>query len=278
MIFCLVASLPTASVAAPEVAAALTLSPPGEPSDALVPGQPLPYIPPLPNMQVQNWRIDTDALELLPLATHPSFIGPPLLRLDYAYTGKPAPAPRLVTERYRKALTKAGWRVDAVPGAPADAVAFYLQRDRFLWLKLHGTAKALQLTLWDPAAHVQPDALREALARDGHVIVRGILFEFNKDQLRPESAAILQQLLALVKGDPTLKLEVQVHTDNSFRSVYARSPSASRAKTIVSWLVQHGADPVRLIARGYGETKPLASNDTAEGRFRNRRVELVKLP
>ncbi len=138
---------------------------------------------------------------------------------------------------------------------------------------------AMAVTLWEPAAHLQPALLREALGQKGRVTLYGVICELNKDSLRlPEAEPVLRQILTLLQETPALKLEIQVHTDDSFRDVWGRSPSRNRAQEIVRWLIFHGIAPARLVAQGYGESKPVASNLTPEGRARNRRVELVQLP
>lgn len=126
---------------------------------------------------------------------------------------------------------------------------------------------------------VSASDLRDALAKDGHVAIYGIAFAINKADLRlAEAEPILRQILALLLENPALRLEIQVHSDDSFRNVYGRRPTQDRAQTIMRWLIAQGIAPARLIAKGYGETQPLASNHSAAGRARNRRVELVKLP
>lgn len=280
LVWASVTRLSPEALAAPAPPRALPSFPaPGEVSEVLTPDQPLPYVPLLPDLRVEHWRLDSAVLEPLPPALRLAYIGPPLLRLDYVYGGRSRLTARQLTDTYRRALTQAGWELSALPGAPADAIARYTRNGRALWLKLHGDPVALHLALWEPAAHVQAAILREALAQKGQVIVYGILFELNKDYLRlPEAEPVLRQLLALLQGTPKLKLEIQVHTDDSFRNVWGRSPSRNRAQEIVRWLVTHGVAAARLVAQGYGESKPVASNRTPEGRARNRRVELVELP
>lgn len=278
-LLCTVRAPPAAMAVPPPPLALPSFSSPGEAIEALTPGQPLPYVPPLPDMRVENWRLDADAVEPLPPALRLAYIGPPLVRLDYVRGGQVRSTARQLTDVYRRALVRAGWVLDALPGAPADAVARYTQHGRVLWLKLHGEPRALHLTLWEPAAHLQPALLRQALSQKGRVTLYGVIFELNKDSLRlPEAEPILRQILTLLQETPALKLEIQVHTDDSFRNVWGRSPSRNRAREIVRWLIVHGIAPARLVAQGYGESKPVASNLTPEGRARNRRVELVQLP
>jgi hypothetical protein len=162
-------AVPAALAASPAPLALPSFPSPGETIEALTPGQPLPYVPLLPDMRVEHWRLDADAVEPLPPAVRLAYIGPPLVRLDYVRGGPVRSTARQLTEAYRSALARAGWVLDALPGAPADAVARYTQHGRALWLKLHGEPRALHLTLWEPAAHLQSAVLREALRHKGQV-------------------------------------------------------------------------------------------------------------
>jgi outer membrane protein OmpA-like peptidoglycan-associated protein len=80
-----------------------------------------------------------------------------------------------------------------------------------------------------------------------------------------------------LKANPELKLEVQGHTDNQGNDDYNLKLSQKRAETVAAYLQLFGIDSGRLTPKGFGETKPVATNDTEDGRTRNRRVELVKL-
>ena len=279
LLIILLGAAPFISLAAAAPPPAPAFPAPGEVLEPPVAQQPLPYIPPLPGMQVENWRLDVDVHEPLPVPDRQLFIGPSLLRLDYSYPGKPPLNARQVIDAYRKSLAQAGWQIDPLPGVPTGAVARYAQRGRYLVVKLHSEPKALHLTLWEPAASLQAAALREALEKKGQVVIYGITFALNKSQLNlPMSEPILAQLLALLKESPALKLDIQGHSDDSFRNVYGRRPTQARAEEVRRWLTVHGIEEARLQAHGYGETKPVASNKTPEGRARNRRVELIKLP
>lgn len=278
LLFVFLTATPFSSwAAAPPAASAFPV--PAELLETPVPQQPIPYVPPLPGMQVENWRLEVDVHEQLQVPERLLSIGPSLLRFDYVYSGKPPLTARQIIDTYRKSLLQAGWKLDALSGVPTGAVAYYAQRGRYLVVKLHSEPKALHVTLWEPAAAVQANALREALEQKGQAVIYGITFAINKSQLNlPISESILQQILTLLKENPSLKLDIQGHSDDSFRNVYARRPTQDRAEEIRRWLVVHGIAEARLQAHGYGESKPVASNKTPEGRARNRRIELVKLP
>jgi outer membrane protein OmpA-like peptidoglycan-associated protein len=278
LLLCALLNLSGAGAAPPAAPSPPPFPAPGESIEVLVPGQPLPFVPLLPGMQVESWRVEAGSIEVLQTPWPAERLGPPLLRLDYVYAGKPGPGARSVLNTYRSALTQAGWKVDVIPRVPAGAFAQYTQNGRSLRLKLHADRRALHLTLWEPAAHVRPELLRSELASKGSVVVYGIAFEINKDRLRREAVPVLRQILTLLRETPDLKLEIQVHSDDSSRNVYGRRPTHNRAHEIMRWLISQGVDPARLTAQGYGETKPLVLNRTPEDRARNRRVELVKRP
>jgi OOP family OmpA-OmpF porin len=115
----------------------------------------------------------------------------------------------------------------------------------------------------------------EALNRDGHVALY-INFDTGKSVIRDESRPIIEQIVQMLKENPQLKLSVEGHTDNTGNPASNKTLSEERAKSVVSAIVSQGIDVVRLSAAGYGQDKPIADNNTEEGRAMNRRVELVK--
>lgn len=112
------------------------------------------------------------------------------------------------------------------------------------------------------------------LAVGGTFVLRNIYFDFDKSTLKPASDPELNNLLQLMKNNPTLKIEIGGHTDSKGSDPYNLSLSQRRAQAVVNWLVSKGVSKDRIVAKGYGETKPLASNDDEEdGRELNRRTE-----
>ena len=104
-----------------------------------------------------------------------------------------------------------------------------------------------------------------------------IFFDFDSDKLRPESTADLQEAVRLLRQYPSLRVEIQGHTDSTGPADYNLHLSQRRAEAVKRYLVAHGISPDRLIAKGYGETQPVAPNDTEENRQKNRRVEFKVL-
>ena len=95
--------------------------------------------------------------------------------------------------------------------------------------------------------------------------------------LQQASGKQLQEVLTLLLSNPDLRLEIQGHTDNDGSADYNLRLSQQRAESVLRYLLLFGIDPARLQAKGYGETMPVAPNDTAENKEKNRRVELTRI-
>jgi OOP family OmpA-OmpF porin len=103
----------------------------------------------------------------------------------------------------------------------------------------------------------------------------GAHFDFDKATLKPEGHAKLDQAAAVMAEHATITVAVEGHTDSVGSDAYNQKLSERRAQAAVDYLVSQGVDASRLQPTGYGESKPMASNDTADGRAQNRRVDLV---
>jgi len=106
------------------------------------------------------------------------------------------------------------------------------------------------------------------------IVLKNIFFETNKFQLDPKSQAELDKIVQLLNDNPSLKIEISGHTDNVGKPSDNLSLSNNRAKSVVSYLIAKGIASQRLVAKGYGETKPVAENTTEDGKAKNRRTEL----
>jgi outer membrane protein OmpA-like peptidoglycan-associated protein len=120
-------------------------------------------------------------------------------------------------------------------------------------------------------------AMYDALMSNGRVATQGILFDTGSDRIRPESTPTLKEMVAMLREHAELKLAIEGHTDNVGDATANQGLSEKRAAAVKAFLVAQGIDESRLKSAGFGASKPVASNDTPEGKQQNRRVELVKM-
>ena len=106
------------------------------------------------------------------------------------------------------------------------------------------------------------------------VVLKNIFFDVNKYELKKESQAELDKVVSLLNENPGLKIEIGGHTDNVGKPSDNLILSNNRAKAVIAYLVANKIPAARLVAKGYGETKPVASNQNEEGKAQNRRTEL----
>jgi outer membrane protein OmpA-like peptidoglycan-associated protein len=116
----------------------------------------------------------------------------------------------------------------------------------------------------------------DRVLQDGKIIVTGIKFDVNKATLKPESMGPINKIFELMEENPELRFSVEGHTDSEGKEDFNITLSQNRAKAVAQKLTDMGIDNERLTTKGWGETKPMDSNATAEGRANNRRVEFVK--
>ncbi|HET9463054.1 MAG TPA: OmpA family protein [Thiobacillus sp.] len=109
------------------------------------------------------------------------------------------------------------------------------------------------------------------------LVLEGVNFDNNQATLTPESFATLDQAAATLKEWGDVRVEVAGHTDSVGKDSYNLGLSQRRAEAVRQYLIEKGVPGNRLLARGYGETRPVADNATEEGRLKNRRVELVAI-
>ena len=152
---------------------------------------------------------------------------------------------------------------------------------------LRGPALVLRLEARDDAkeavyvtrirvAESQKDIYDE-LSTSGRWTTQGILFDTGKSEIEPQSTPTLKSIAATLKAHPDLAIEVQGHTDDVGTAASNLKLSQARADAVRQTLVSdYGVPATQLKAKGYGDTKPIASNSTPEGRANNRRVVLVK--
>jgi outer membrane protein OmpA-like peptidoglycan-associated protein len=196
------------------------------------------------------WRQDGDGQSLAPRQHFQDMIYG--LGLSYDFGGKePAPAPA------------------APPPAPAPAAA-PVNPD------LDGDGV---LNERDKCPNTRPGAVVDLDGCEVEAVIslEGVHFDFDKATLRPDAIVILDKAVGLLKSQERVVVEVAGHTDSVGSEEYNQGLSERRANSVKDYLISQGVSATRLTARGYGESQPVASNDTDAGRAQNRRVELIVL-
>ena len=141
----------------------------------------------------------------------------------------------------------------------------------------------VERSLTIPAAGSEPVSINRTLdinpaTKGTGKVLRNIYFVYNRASFREESYRELNQLERFMADNPDKQIQIEGHTDNIGPAAYNKDLSQRRANAVKDYLVNKGIDSRRISAVGYGEEKPLASNDDeVNGRELNRRVELVIL-
>lgn len=118
--------------------------------------------------------------------------------------------------------------------------------------------------------------LYDKVVTDGKIVTTGIKFDVNKAIIKPESYGTINEIVKILKDKPEFKFRIEGHTDSDGDDAANLKLSEARAKAILEKLVELGINKDRLDYKGMGESNPVASNSTAEGKANNRRVEFIK--
>jgi OmpA-OmpF porin, OOP family len=127
----------------------------------------------------------------------------------------------------------------------------------------------------DKIVTITAKEISTTIGAQGRVAFYGLYFDFDKADIKPESAPQIDEMISFLKSDPALRVYVVGHTDNKGELDYNVKLSTARAKAVVDALRKAGIEAERLVAKGLGPLAPLAANTSAEGQAKNRRVELV---
>ncbi len=203
--------------------------------------------------------------------------------ITYAYTGERTAEPSglAVVRNYENAFKKVGgtilqsdpqrWVNGKIVKDGQEAWFEVYKGNGKIWLRIVEKKEMEQAIVADAAA------FGNDIRATGHAAVYGIYFDTGKSTIKPESAQAIEEIAKLLKGDPGLKVHVVGHTDNVGGRDANIKLSMDRGEAVLQALVRdHGIAAARLSAYGCGPFAPVASNDTEEGRAKNRRVELVK--
>ena len=190
-----------------------------------------------------------------------------------------------VMRNYTNAIKKIGGQVvyEFEDGGTQYSIMKLVKNGKEVWAEVSGASNGMyNLDVVEKQAMEQDvvadaSSMANTINESGKVAVYGIFFDTGKSTLKPESQPTLKEIDKLLKEDPSLKLYVVGHTDNTGIFSANIKLSMDRAMAVVNALVsQYSISAARLTAFGDGPTSPVASNDKEEGRALNRRVELVK--
>ncbi|HXB09714.1 MAG TPA: OmpA family protein [Puia sp.] len=131
---------------------------------------------------------------------------------------------------------------------------------------------ALNKEQGDSAYHI--DIPLQPLEANAAIVLKNIFFDPNRYELKPESESELRVVVQLMKDNPTLRIQINGHTDNSGKPADNQPLSKNRARAVINYLTSKGIAATRLSFKGFGDTQPVADNATPEGRAKNRRTEL----
>jgi OmpA-OmpF porin, OOP family len=198
-----------------------------------------------------------------------------------AVAGAVAPSPLAIIRNHQDAIAAIGGTV--LYEDQRYTILKVTKDGKEIWAQVDTAwGKGYMLNIVEKKSMVQEvvanaELFQSGLKTSGHVEVPGIYFDTGKSELKSESDAALAEIAKLLKADPALKVYVVGHTDNTASLDLNMKLSQARAEAVVQALVgKHGIAAGRMIGRGAGPLAPVASNDSEDGRAKNRRVELVK--
>jgi outer membrane protein OmpA-like peptidoglycan-associated protein len=214
-----------------------------------------------------------------------------LFSLNYLFNsdaGEKPKSPLQIIKNYENAIVQNGGKMIYKNSNALDAdleATYYLStKEKEYWIKLFnfgGTPNEVErftlyvLEMESMKQEIEASEMFEAINKDGFIALY-INFETGKSDIKSESQPIIDQIVEMLKQNPDLKISVEGHTDNVGSDKSNQSLSENRAKSVMNALISGGIDKSRLSSKGWGATKPIEDNSTEEGRFENRRVEIVK--
>jgi len=192
---------------------------------------------------------------------------------DAIAAAKAAGAEKCATDMQAEAVASYYWAAHELTESPtyhAEEISRLLARAT----NMAKQAKASVAVNCPPPPPPPPPAPAPKPAPVEIIKLNGVNFAHDSAALTTESKAILDEAVATLKRRDKINVEVAAHTDSQGRDSYNQALSERRAASVLVYLETHGIDAGRLSAKGYGESMPIASNKTREGRAQNRRVEL----
>jgi outer membrane protein OmpA-like peptidoglycan-associated protein len=189
-----------------------------------------------------------------------------------------------IIRNYENAIRKAGGTVLYTPEDKDYTVGKIVKEGKEIWVCVDPYQGGRYISLYiverqSMEQTIQANAASwfSDISTTGHAAVYGIYFDTDRAEIKPESEPALAEMAKLLKNNSSLNVFIVGHTDNTGTFEHNMKLSQDRAASVVNALVsRHGMAAPRLKAVGDGPTAPVASNDSEDGRAKNRRVELVK--
>ena len=198
-------------------------------------------------------------------------------------SGKQMPSILQILRNYETAAKKIGGTTLYLEANEDKFATFKIKKGNSeAWVKVEmGANDALNFTLTileleAMKQEITSDDILTALNTDGRISLY-INFATGKSDIDPDSQKIVDQIAGMLSANPSLKVSVEGHTDNSGTSAGNKTLSENRAKAVMNACIAKGIDKGRLTSKGWGQEKPIADNATEEGKAKNRRVEIVKI-
>jgi OmpA-OmpF porin, OOP family len=196
----------------------------------------------------------------------------------YLQEGSPQPSFLQIRRNYGNAIKNIGGTVLYDDDRRSTFKVTKEGKEAWIALEAFNEGRTYQLVILEMEAMTQEvtaDAMYNALSKDGFIALY-INFDTGKSNIKPESMGIIEQIAAVLKAHPELKVSIEGHTDNVGTPQSNKTLSQQRAKSVVNAVAQKGIAADRMTAVGWGQEKPIADNRSEEGKALNRRVEVVK--
>jgi OmpA-OmpF porin, OOP family len=183
-----------------------------------------------------------------------------------------------VKRNYQNAITRLGGKL-----------MYEAKYDAYLKLEKGGNETWVRVQVFDGAGEyklyiIEVEAMRQDVTasdmlkalNDQGFIALYINFDTDKAVIKPESQPVIDQIIALLKENSSLKVSIEGHTDNTGSAQRNKVLSEQRAQSVLNAVLKGSIEKERLSSRGWGQDKPMADNKTEDGKAKNRRVEIVK--
>jgi len=249
----------------------------------------------LPNFRIESCESNFNLQEFFTGANKKESVEGNVTKLRYVWnseTAKP-PSPLQLTRNYEAAITKNGGKKIYIGNEDGDPSyiglgTFTMSKDgKEYWVTVThfshpvsgGEVPEFSLIILEKEAmkqDIEANAMFKEIEAKGSISLY-INFETGKSAIKPESQNIVDQMTEMLKANPALKVSIEGHTDNVGTPAANQKLSEERAAALVKALVAKGIDKSRLASKGWGQTKPAADNNIADGKAKNRRVEIVKM-